>query len=113
MDKNRMNELTLDTLSTAAGGHPFEEAFADKALYRAGVSFKNTFFGSDEFYVNGTRISKDLARTLRDESTRVWFGSYAAYGDMVGYMREWKKTLKDKYNLDWNGQMGTYSAQAW
>ncbi len=113
MDKDMMNEVDLDTLSTAAGGHPFEECFYDKALYRAGVSFANTIFGSDEFYVNGTQISKDLARTLRAESTKVWNERYASSGDLVGYLREWKGTMKNKYGLDWNGQLGTYKVQAW
>ncbi len=108
-----IKELNLDELNEAAGGHPFEEAFADDNLYRAGVSFRNTIFGSDEFYVNSTRISKETARTLRSESKKLWNSKYAASADLVGYLREWKQVLANNYGLTWDGTLGTYKAQAW
>ncbi len=106
-------EITMEQLECVAGGQPFEEAFADTALYRAGVSFVNVIFGSDEFYVNGTAISKDTAKDLREKSKKLWKEKYAQSGDYVAYAREWKQVLKDDYDLSWNGLMGTYSVHAW
>ena len=102
-------ELPMELMECVAGGHPFEEAFYDTALYRAGVSFVNVIFGSDKFYVNDQKISKDTAKELRKKSSELWKEHYAESGDYVAYAREWKKILKDEYGLNWNGLMGTYS----
>ena len=106
-------EMTAAEMETIAGGSPFEDSFADAALYRAGVSFENVCFGSDRFYVGSTQISKELARTLRAESTKLWESKYASSADLVGYLREWKQTLASDYTISWNGQLGTYEAKAW
>ncbi len=106
-------ELTLSELETATGGHPFEECFGDTALYRPGVSYVNTVFGDDEYYVGSTRISKDLARTLRARSSALGNKNYAESGDYVKYAREWKAILATEYGISWNGLMGSYSFQAW
>ena len=106
-------EMTMAEMESVAGGHPFEEAFYDTALYRAGVSFVNVVFGDDEFYVNGRRISKSTAKELRERSSKLWKAKYAESGDYVAYAREWKEILDDDYGLNWNGLMGTYKAAAW
>ena len=36
--KQFSDEVTLDEMAEVAGGHPFEEKFADYALYRAGIT---------------------------------------------------------------------------
>lgn len=112
-DKELMNEVGLEELETAAGGHPFEESFGDIRLYRAGVSYVNCAIGADEYYVGSQRITKDLARTLRSESTELWRSKYAEKADLVGYLRDWKQTLSSKYSINWNGQMGEYSFHMW
>ena len=101
--------LTREELALAAGGHPFEESFADAALYRAGVSFVNCVFGRDEYYVGSRRIDKELARTLRSESTVLWKEKYADSANLVDFMREWKQVLNDKYSISWDGRLGTHS----
>ena len=106
-------ELTPAELETVAGGHPFEESFADIALYRAGVSYVNTVFGSDEYYIGSTRISKELAKSLRSRSSSLWKSSYAESGNYVSYAKEWKKILANEYGISWDGLMGSYSCQAW
>ena len=106
-------ELNEMEMATIAGGSPFEECFADSALYRAGVTFDNVCFGKDRFYVGSTRISKELARTLRSKSTELWNSKYSASADFVGYLREWKQTLQNEYHLQWNGQVGDYNPCVW
>ena len=101
--------LSTEETEIVAGGHPFEESFADEKLYRAGISFTNCIFGSDEFRIGSTEISKDLARTLRTRSANLWKERYAANADLVGYIREWKGVLADNYSISWNGLLGTYS----
>ena len=108
-----LEELTAADMEPIAGGSPFESSFADSALYRAGVSFENVCFGSDRFYIGSQQISKDLARTLRDESTKLWNAKYAQTANLVDYMREWKETLASKYNISWNGKLGSYAAKPW
>ncbi len=103
-------KLTVQELDQIAGGHPFEDCFWDEDLYRAGVSYYNTVFGDDEYYIGSTRISKDLARLLREKSKNVW-RKYAASGDYLNYAREWKALLANQYNIDWDGQIGTYKFQ--
>ena len=113
-DTNR--ELDPEILEIAAGGHPFESSFGDINLYRCGVSYNNTFFGSDEYYIRNSShqavfISKDTAETLRSVSQNLWKTKYANSADFVGFAREWKQTLAEKYGLDWDGSMGNYKAQ--
>ncbi len=106
-------ELTDAEAEIVAGGSPFEDCFGDDALYRAGVSYENVCFGSDRYYVGSTKIDKELARTLRSESTKLWNSKYAASADLVGYLREWKQVLASSYSIDWNGRLGTYEACVW
>ena len=108
MNKYERRILTAEETERVAGGHPFEESFADENLYRAGVSFTNTIFGSDEFRIGSTGISKDLARALRSRSSTLWKKNYAANADLVGYIREWKGVLANEYGISWNGVLGTY-----
>lgn len=105
-------ELTSEELNSVAGGHPFESSFGDNALYRAGVSYVNTIFGADEYYIGTLKISKDQARELREYSTNVW-KKYSASGDYIGYAREWKQILQDEYGISWDGQIGSYKPQVW
>ncbi|MBQ1364455.1 MAG: hypothetical protein IIY60_01450 [Clostridia bacterium] len=97
--------LTLDEMEAIAGGHPFEEKFADYALYRAGITCDEHMFGSDEFRIGSTKISKDLAKSLRSRSSKVW-ANYSASGDYVAYARAWKVILANEYGIAWNGEMG-------
>ena len=111
-------ELDQETLATVAGGHPFESSFGDINLYRSGVSYFNTLFGSDEYFIKNSNhqavsISKDTAETLRSESMNLWKTKYATSADFVGFAREWKQTLASKYSLDWDGSMGNYKFQGW
>lgn len=102
----QQEEMTYEEMETVAGGHPFEECFGDTALYRAGVSYQNVIFGSDRYYVGSKQISKDLAKTLRAESDKLWKSKYEAQADLVGYLREWKEILDDKYDIEWDGTPG-------
>ena len=105
-------KLTAHEMDQVAGGHPFEDCFWDADLYRAGVSYHRTFFGSDEYYIGSTQIPKELARKLRERSRNVW-RNYSASGDYLNYAREWKAILANEYNINWDGQIGTYEFQAW
>ncbi len=106
MERNEgIRILTLNELEEIAGGHPFEEKFADYDLYRAGITCEMHFFSSDEFRIGSTNISKDLAKALRARAKKVW-APYAAAGNYVDYAREWKGILAAEYGITWNGQMG-------
>ncbi len=120
VNTNRENlmkqEMDQEALAMAAGGHPFESSFGDINLYRCGVSYANTIFGSDEYSIcnsshQAVSISKDTAETLRSVSQTLWKTKYANSADFVGFAREWKQTLADKYGLDWDGSMGNYKVQ--
>ena len=102
----QQEEMTYEEMETVAGGHPFEECFGDTALYRAGVSYQNVIFGSDHYYVGSKQISKDLAKTLCAESDKLWKSKYEAQADLVGYLREWKEILDDKYDIVWDSTPG-------
>lgn len=97
--------LTLDEMAGVAGGHPFEEKFADYSLYRAGITCEYHMFDDDEFRIGSTRISKALAKSLRSRSAKVWKG-YSASGDFVEYARTWKSILRNEYGITWNGELG-------
>ena len=97
--------ITLDEMAEIAGGHPFEEKFADYDLYRAGVTCEMHFFADDEFRIGSTQISKSLAKSLRSRSAKLW-RNYSASGDYVAYAREWKAILANEYGIAWNGEMG-------
>ncbi len=97
--------LALDEMAEVAGGHPFEEKFADYSLYRAGITCEEHFFDDDEFRIGSTRISKSLAKSLRERSKKVW-ADYSASGDYVAYARVWKAILANEYGIAWNGEMG-------
>ena len=109
MKTKELNRIEMDQV---AGGHPFEDSFWDPDLYRAGISYYNTILGSDEYYIGSTRISKDLARSLRERSRQVW-RKYSDSGDYVSFAREWKAILANDYGIAWDGQIGTYKAQLW
>lgn len=103
--KYTIKELFFNEMEDVAGGHPFEDCFGDDDLHRAGVTYVNTVFGDDEYYIGSTRISKDLARKLREHSRQVW-RNYSASGKLVDYCREWKLILANQYGIDWNGVLG-------
>ena len=105
LDELRMNELSMEEMEQAAGGHPFEDCFGDIALYRAGIVCEEHFFSSDEFRIGSTNISKDLAKALRSHSTKVWAG-YSESGDFVAFAREWKQILANQYGISWDGRIG-------
>lgn len=111
-DKKTINltELLDEELDQIAGGHPFEDCFGDNDLHRAGVTYINTVFGNDEYYIGSTRISKDLARSLRERSRELW-KQFSSTGDYVAYARIWKQILADEYGISWDGQMGKNSFQ--
>ena len=112
---NTFTILTLDEMAEIAGGHPFEEKFADYALYRAGITCEEHFFSDDdceehffsddEFRIGSTGISKSLAKSLRSRSAKLW-ADYSASGDYVAYARVWKGILANEYGIAWNGEMG-------
>lgn len=102
---NTFTILTLDEMAEIAGGHPFEEKFADYSLYRAGITCEMHFFDDDEFRIGSTSISKSLAKSLRTRSAKLW-ADYSASGDYIAYARVWKKILADEYGIAWNGEMG-------
>ena len=106
MQKSTVRILTDQEMEQIAGGHPFEEKFADYALYRAGITCNMHFFSSDEFLIGSTKISKALAKTLRDYSKKVW-ANFSATGDYVNYARVWKAILLTEYGISWNGEMGS------
>lgn len=111
-DKKTINltELLDEELDQIAGGHPFEDCFGDNDLHRAGVTYINTVFGNDEYYICSTHISKDLARSLRERSRELW-KQFSSTGDYVAYARIWKQILADEYGISWDGQMGKNSFQ--
>ena len=118
LQETSMNELNQETLETVAGGQPFEDNIGGPTLYRSGVSYANTFFGSDVFSIKNSQhqpvgISKDTARTLRAESENLWKSKYADSADFIGYAREWKQTLADRHGIDWDGSLGYYKFQLW
>lgn len=102
----QLEEMTYEEMEPIAGGHPFEECFGDTALYRTGVSYQNVIFGSNRYYVGSKQISKDLAKTLRAESYKLWKSKYEVQADLVGYLREWKEILDDKFDIEWDGTPG-------
>lgn len=99
------NTLDLEALDMVAGGHPFESVYADDDLHRAGVSYVNTVFDYDKYYIGNTRISKEKAMELRSRSAELW-KDYASTGDYVAYARVWKTILRDEYGISWNGEIG-------
>ena len=105
MNDKRIKILNLNEMEQVAGGHPFEEKFADYALYRAGIVVEYHFWSSDEFRIGSTNISKDLAKALRSHSTKVWAG-YSESGDFVAFAREWKQILANQYGISWDGRIG-------
>ena len=118
LQETTMNELNQETLETVAGGQPFESSFGGATLYRSGVSYANTVFGSDVYTIKNSQhqpvgISKDTAWNLREESEKLWKSKYADSADFVGYAREWKRTLADKHGIDWDGSLGDYKFQLW
>ena len=103
--------LDLETLEMVSGGHPFESVYADDDLHRAGVTYVNTFFDYDKYYLGSTPISKDLAMALRARSKTVW-ADYAKSGDYIAYARVWKQILLNDYGLTWNGEIG-HNESSW
>ena len=97
--------LTVNEMEQFAGGHPFEEKFADYDLYRAGITCNMHLFSVDEFTIGSVNISKDLAKALRARSKKVW-ADYSASGDYIAYARAWKEILASEYGITWNGEIG-------
>ena len=118
LQETAANELNQETLETVAGGQPFESSFGGSTLYRSGVSYANTVFGSDVYTIKNSQhqpvgISKDTAWNLREESEKLWKSKYADSADFIGYAREWKQILADKHGIDWDGSLGDYKFQLW
>lgn len=99
--------LTPEEMAQVSGATILEEKFADYDLYRAGIVLKEHFFDDDEFFINSRKISKSLAKSLRERSGKVW-NQYQASGDYVGYAREWKSILANEYGISWNGELGCH-----
>ena len=77
-------------------------------MYRAGISFDRTFFGTNGYRIGSTVISRNTAEEMREKSMKIWNDKYAEKGDLVGFIREWKQELKNEYNIDWDGRIGDY-----
>ena len=107
-------ELTAEELSTVNGGGFWEgEAGGGKGVkysdyWRCGISFKACAFTRDEYYIGGTRISKDKAETIVLHGNEVW-KKYKDSADLVGFTREWKQILNNTYGIQWNGACGSKS----
>lgn len=94
-----MKTLTVDSIETLD-------------INRAGVSFKKSFFCDDEFYIGGTRISKETADRIVRQSRVLWINKYKDTGDLAGYTKEWKAVLMNDYGVAWDGIMGKYTFKA-
>lgn len=104
-----MKQISLYEMDMVAGGQPFESDFCCTEMYRAGITYENVFFGADRYYIGKTRISKEKARELMERSEDLWDSLFAESGDLVGFIREWKRMLWVMYGISWDGQLGTYS----
>lgn len=104
--------LTEEEAFKVCGGNILESEIGGAKyidIYRAGVSFKKSFFGDDEFYIGGTRISKETADNIVRQSRVLWISKYMDSGDLVGFTKEWKAVLMNDYGVTWDGIMGKYS----
>lgn len=101
--------LTDEELSLVYGGSFLEGEIGGGKyidIYRAGVTYVNCAFGSDEFYIGGTRISKQTADSIVRQSRELWSSKYQASGDLIGFSREWKIILFNDFGIIWDGKMG-------
>ncbi len=109
--------LTDEELSTVSGGSFWESEIGSEDrckyidIYRSGVTYVNCAFGSDEFYVGSKRISKDLANEITVAGRNLWRDKYESSADMVGFTKEWKMILANKYGINWDGKMGERKLQ--
>ena len=104
-----MRELNHDEIGAVSGGGFYESAYGDENLYRAGISYVNCAITRDEYWIGSTRISKDTAITMRERSMKIWKDKYSESGDLVGFIKEWRKILLYEYNISWDGKCGEYS----
>jgi hypothetical protein len=114
MSKETKISLTNEELNKISGGSFWEsEAGGGEGvkyidLYRCGISFKNCAFTSDEYSINGVRITKEKATQIVLHGNTIW-NRHKEKGDLVAFSREWKAILKNYYGINWNGEMGKYS----
>lgn len=104
-----IKKISEDDLSLVCGGSFWEGEIGGGKyidIYRAGVTYVNCAFGSDEFYIGKTKISKQTADSLVRQSRVLWSSKYQASGDLIGFSREWKAILMNNYGIAWDGKMG-------
>ena len=108
-NNNKMVALNDDVLSRVCGGSFWEGEIGDKYIdiYRAGVTYVNTAFTADKFYIGSKQISKEYADKLVSRSMKLWKQSYEKSGDLIGFTREWKSILASE-GIEWDGRMGEY-----
>lgn len=109
-----IKKLTDEELYSVCGGSFLEGEIGGGKyidIYRAGVTYVNCAFGSDEFYVGNTRISKQMADSIVRQSRELWSRKYQASGDLIGFSREWKTILMNDYGIAWDGKMGDRKLQ--
>lgn len=109
-----IKKLTDDELTLVSGGSFLEGEIGGGKyidIYRAGVTYVNCAFGSDEFYVGSTRISKQTADSIVRQSREVWTSKYQKSGDLIGFTKEWKSILLSQYGIVWDGKMGERKLQ--
>lgn len=105
-------ELTNEELYTVCGGSFWESEVGCNDgckyidYYRSGLTYVDSAFGSDEYYIGSKRISKDLANELVVYGRDLWAEKYMASGDLVGFTKEWKMILSGTYGINWDGKMG-------
>lgn len=119
--ENKM-ELNQEDLDSVSGGSIFEAdigwswkaKYAD--YYRLGICQTKGTFTADVYSIaspNGRiYLAKDTAETILKDGTNLWRSSYRESGDLVGFWREWKGILKNKYGIEWDGSIGGRSTKA-
>lgn len=110
-NNNKMVALNDDVLSRVCGGSFLESEIAIGGkridIFRAGVTYVNTAFAADTFYIGSKQISKEYADKLVLRSMKLWKQSYEKSGDLIGFTREWKSILASE-GIEWDGRMGEY-----
>ena len=111
MDNEKIVPLDNTLLSEVNGGWLVESAPGDARtfgeIYNAGISIESTWVGSSRYFISGGEISFDLADKIIRESKKIW-KKYQGSADWVGYAREWKTVLREKWSIEWDGLKGTY-----
>ena len=111
---DNVRELSNEELESVYAGSFLEgEIGGGKRIdiYRAGVTYVNCAFGSDEFYIGSQRIPKETADEIVRQGRKLWNAKYMSSGDLIGFSREWKTVLMQNWGISWNGKMGEYKAQ--